>query len=123
MFEKATKMKLRWTERGRIGVEDLWDLAPEDLDQIFKNLSRQTKAAQEESLLVTRSDEDTVLALQIEIVKRIVAVKLAEVEAAEATAANKQRKQKLLTVLEHRQDAELEDLSAEELQAMIDSIG
>jgi len=66
MFEKATKMKLRWTERGRIGVEDLWDLAPEDLDQIFKNLSRQTKAAQEESLLVTRSGHRCQQAAQAE---------------------------------------------------------
>jgi len=122
MFEKATRMKLRWGYRGYIGVEDLWDLSVEELDTIFKGLARKVKAQEEESLLDTKSDEDKALAIQIGIVRHIVSVKLEEKEAAKAAASNKARKQKLLSLMEEKQDEDLKGLSADELQAMIDNL-
>ena len=122
MFEKATRMKLRWGYRGYIGVEDLWDLSVEELDTIFKGLARKVKAQEEESLLDTKSDEDKALAIQIGIVRHIVSVKLEEKESAKAAASNKARKQKLLSLMEEKQDEDLKGLSADELQAMIDNL-
>ena len=78
MFENATRTKMRFPFKGMISVEDLWDLSVKDLDTIFKTLNAQVKKSQEESLLVTKTEEDEVLSTQIEIVKYIVAVKLAE---------------------------------------------
>jgi hypothetical protein len=122
MFEKACRMRLRWQHRGWVNAEDLWDLSVEALDTIYKQLAREAKASEEESLLVTRSDEDEVLALQIEIVKYVVKVKLEAKEAAKNAAANAAKKQKLLTVLQRKQDAALEEKDVEELQAMIDAL-
>ena len=119
MFEKAVRMKLRWNHRGMLSVEDLWDLPLRDLDAIFKNLTREAKASAEESLLVEATQEDAVLRLKIDIVRHIVAVKVAEREVAKNAAEVAARKQKLLGLLERKQDAALEELSAEELQKML----
>ena len=76
MFEKAARLKLRF--KSSLSVEDLWDLSPNALDAIFKDLNAQTKVRKEESLLDYRSTEDTIVDLKIDIVKHIVSVKLEE---------------------------------------------
>lgn len=122
MFEKAVRMKLRFPFRGQCSVEDLWDLSVRDLDNLYKGLNRQAKASQEESLLDERSQEDEVLTLQIGIVKHVVAVKLQEQQAHENAALNAARKQKLLAILEEKQDAALREMDAEKLQELINSL-
>ena len=87
MFEKATRLKLRFPFRGQIGVEDLWDFGVRQLDEIYKALNGQLKAQEGESLLDEKSDANEVLELQIDIVKHIVAVKLAEAKERENEAA------------------------------------
>lgn len=119
MFEQAVRGKYRWSYKGSLSVEDLWDLSLRQLDEIFKALSREVRAASEESLLDTESAEDKVLRDKIAIVRYIVGVKLAEREAARSAAANKEQKEKLLGILSEKQDAQLRDLSPEELQQMI----
>lgn len=119
MFEQAVRMKLRFPFKGQIGVEELWDLPLTALDNLFKTLNAQAKVANEESLLATRSDADKVLELQINIIKHIVAVKLAEAEARKTAATNRERKAKLMDVLAAKQDAALNNLTPEQLQQMI----
>lgn len=119
IFEKAVRLKLRFQHRGLLSVEDLWDLCVEDLDSIYKRLNAEAKTQQEESLLDTRSKKDEILDLQIGIVKHVVAVKLQEQEERENEVVRLARKQKLLTILEEKQDADLLDLSADELKEMI----
>lgn len=76
LFEIATRNRYRFTYKGVMTVEDLWDLNVEALDAIFKTLNRQKKTADEDSLLAVKSAEDTELANKIELVKYIVSVKL-----------------------------------------------
>jgi len=122
MFQRAVKMKLRFpSQRGRINVEDLWDLNVRELDGIFKTLNRQARVLDEESLLDSPSAADTKLRLQIKIVTHIVEAKLAEQESRLNRAEKSARKEKLLAILEAKQDAELHDLSTDELQALIDA--
>lgn len=80
MFESAARGKYRFPFKGQVTVEDLWDLSPKDLDSIFKTLNAQSKKANEESLLASKSATDVVLDTKIEIVRYIVGVKLAEAE-------------------------------------------
>ena len=75
MFEIATRKKLRFNFKGLKSVEELWDLSLTDLDSIFKGLNSEFKKSQEESLLDTKSEEDKLVELKIQIIKYIVNVK------------------------------------------------
>ena len=123
MFEFATRTKMRFPFKGMVSVEDLWDLSVRDLDSIFKTLNAQVKKSQEESLLATKTKEDETLAIQIEIVKHIVGVKLAEAEAAKKSKEVKMQKQKIMEILAAKKDADLQNKSIEELQAMLEGLG
>lgn len=122
MFETASRSKLRLPYKGQISVEDLWDLSVQDLDSVFKTLNSHKKQAEEESLLGTKSNEDKILELKIEIVKYIVQVKLNEENARLKAKENKEQKQKLYSILATKQETELQNKSVEEIQKMIDEL-
>lgn len=119
MFETATREKYRFPFKGQISVEDLWDLSVRDLDTVFKTLNREVKQVQEESLLATKSKEDTILDTKINIVKHIVSVKLAEIEKSKAEHDRAEQRQKIMSILANKQDEELRGKSADELRAML----
>lgn len=119
MFEIAIRNKMRFPYKGQISVEDLWDLSVDALDTVFKTLNSKVKASQEESLLQTRTKEDEELSIQIAIVKHIVAVKLAEADAAKKARENKEQRQKILSILADKQEDALKNKSVEELQQML----
>lgn len=123
MFETATRSKFRFPFKGMVSVEDLWDLSPENLDSIFKTLNSQVKKAKEESLLVTKTKEDETLNTMIEIVKYIVNVKLAEENARLQAKEQREKRQKIMEILSAKQDADLQNKSVEELQAMLNELG
>lgn len=122
MFEVATRTKMRFPFKGMISVEDLWDLSVQNLDKVFKTLNSQRKEAQEESLLNVRSSEDERLETQIEIVKYIVNVKLEEQAARVKAAENKEKKQKIMALMAKKDDEEMENMSKEELQKLLDEL-
>lgn len=123
IFEKAARTKLRFNYRGVVSVEDLWDLAVEELDALYKSLSVQVRQANEESLLKTRTKADDILSIKVEIIKHIVAVKLQENEDRKAAADRRARKERLLEILQKKQDEELLAQPSEELQKLIDGLG
>lgn len=122
IFEKATREKIRFSYRGTITVEDLWDLPVEALDDIFKSLNARLKESQSESLLSKKTSDNDILETKIEIIKYIVTIKLAEAEAREKAYANAAKKQKILEIIKEKQDADLKGMSIEELQAMITNL-
>lgn len=63
------------------------------------------------------------LELQIEIVKYIVSVKLAEKEAREKAAEKSAQKQRIMEIMAKKQDESLENASMEDLQKMLTELG
>lgn len=122
IFEYATRNKVRFSFRGLISVEDLWDLSLTNLDSIYKELNKQSKQSEEESLLNIKTREDELLNVQIEIVKHIVSVKLAEKEVREKASAKKAQKQKIMSIIAAKQDEALQNSSIDELQKMLDEL-
>jgi len=122
IFEYAVENKLRFPYKGLISAEDLYALSVSDLDTIYKTLKREAKRNGEESLLATKSNDDVALDTKIEIVKYIVEKKLAQVEARKTAAANKAKKEKILSILEEKQDAALKNMSEEDLRKMLDTL-
>lgn len=119
LFKIAAKKKYRFNYRGLISVEDLWDLDVEALDSIYKNLKKQQKNSQEESLLDTVSKEEKEINNKIEIIKTIVNDKLAAKERAVKAAEKRSQNQRILEIMADKQDAALKEKSIEELQAML----
>ena len=122
MFEKASRLKLRFSFGGLIMVEDLWDLPLKSLDSIFKELNAQSKVQKEESLLQARDEEDEITDLQISIIKHVVEVRLREQKEREDKVARAAKKQKLLEIIAEKQDASLRDLSVEELTKLVEEL-
>lgn len=122
IFEFATRNRLRFPYKGNATVEDLWQLSVQELDAIYKVLKAQEKEANGESLLQVKSKDDTVLEAKIAIVKHIVEVKLAEAEKAKKALENKQKRDRILSIMADKQDAALQNMSMEELQKQLDEL-
>lgn len=122
LFITAIRNKFRFEYRGIISVEDLWDLKVEALDDIYRNLSSQIKKANEESLLKSKTKEQEVIELKMQIVKYIVEEKLKEAENRRQAKARKEQKQKIMEILNEKEDQDLKNKSAEELKAMLEDL-
>ena len=115
MFEKAARTKLRFDYKGKLSVEDLWDLKPSELNNIYTKLRGQQNTAETDSLL-TKSRTDTKLQLQVNLVKYVFGVKETEEEARKTRADNKMRKEKIATILAEKKDEGLRNMPIEELE-------
>lgn len=123
LFEIATKKKYRFPYKGIITVEDLWDLNVTALDQIYKNLNKRLKEMGEESLLKTKSTEETDIENMVEIVKHIVVVKEQEKTNRLAQKERDAKKQRIMSIISDKEDKALTELSTEELRKMLDELG
>jgi hypothetical protein len=126
IFEQASRKALRFsTTRGQVSADELWSIPLQhksgfDLDNIAKDHNAALKAVTDESFVVTADHPlKAELTLKMEIIKHIIAVKLQERKDALDAAAKAEKRQKLLAVLEKKQDEALEGLSPEEIQAQL----
>jgi len=122
LFEVATKEAYRFNYRGVLSVEDLWQLSVGHLDEIYKALNKEAKELEGESLLQTKSVEDTVLNNKIEIVKYIVEQKLEENKLRLEERENREKRQRILEILSNKEDQELLEKSPEELKEMLNNL-
>lgn len=124
IFEQATRYAFRFeSARGELMTEQMWDLPLQskngfDLDNIAKAINAKLKAAEEESFVSTkRNDVTAQLEVKLEIVKHIIAVRLAESAARQNAAARSAERARLVEALAHKQEEQLKTLSVEEIQA------
>ena len=119
IFEMATRNKFRFPYKGLISVEDLWDLGQVQLDSIYKNLNKEIKQIQEESLLSAKNSEDAELQAKIDIVKYIFTVKQQEAIQRSIDAENADKKRRIMEILAQKQDDSLMGKSEDELRKML----
>ena len=119
IFEMATRNKFRFPCKGLISVEDLWDLGQVQLDSIYKNLNKEIKQIQEESLLSAKNSEDAELQAKIDIVKHIFTVKQQEAIRRSIDAENADKKRRIMEILAQKQDDSLMGKSEDELRKML----
>lgn len=123
MFDKASRLRLRFNYKGVISTEDLWDLSLQELDFIYKGLMAQKKALNVDSLLTTPTPADDLLELKLDIVRFVFNAKQDEADSRKAAAEKKAKKQKLLDVLSQKQDSALAEMSIEDIQKAINELG
>ncbi len=124
MFEKATRLKLRFeTTRWTISVEDLWDLSLTDLDAVAISLHKLLRQADGTVSFVTPvAPSNDVLQLKFDIVKHVLDLRVKERDEAKMANERANKKQQLLEILSRKENAALEGKSSEELTAMINSL-
>lgn len=129
MFEKATRNKLRFvTIKGVLSVEDLWDLpltsstGKANLDDIAKALDAECKKSGATSFVTKAQKVDDDAKLAFDIVLHIINVRVAENEARSLMDANRAKKQKIMEIIDRKQDQALESASIDDLRAMVDSL-
>ena len=120
MFVEATRKKYRFPYNGQIGVEDLWDLLPTQLDKVYKTLKQGLKSSDGDSLMKTVTAEDTVLQNKLEIVKFVFDTKQAEKLEAVAKAERDAYKKKVREIIAVKEDQKLADMSVEDLKKLLE---
>ncbi|WP_027661440.1 hypothetical protein [Salinispora fenicalii] len=129
IFEKATREKFRYpSSKGLLTTEQLWELSLTaksgfSLDDVARAVNAELKAIDTESFVATETNPaKATLETKLEVVKHVIAIRIAEDQAAKAAAAKKLEKEKLLAVLGRKQDAVLENLTEAELLARINNL-
>lgn len=129
MFEKATRLKLRFdSSRGDLTTEQLWDLPllsknGFDLDSVAKTANTELKSISEESFVETRTNpRKGELELKLEIVKHVIKTKQDENAATLSATTKREERKKLEAILATKQAAKLEGLSEEDIQKRLDEL-
>lgn len=127
IFEQGTRAKLRFTTpNGMLGIEDLWDLPltsrRANLDDIARYLDAELKSSASVSFVKEVSETNAATKLAFDIVLHIINVKLAEQKAASLAADNREKKQRIMAIIEQKQAEALSASSIEDLQQMLNTL-
>ena len=128
LFLTATRAKFRFpSTAGLLSTEDLWDLPlagrGNNLDNIARALHKELKDADGDISFVKPAVKTTVeLQAKFDVVKYVIDTKMTERDARDVAELKAATKQKLMAKLAEKQDKDLDNKSAEEIQAMIDAL-
>lgn len=129
IFEKASRRKFRFASvKGDLTSEQLWDLpltskSGADLDTIARAINADLKSVTEESFVALNPDPRRGdLDVKLDVVKHVIAVRIAEAEKAKVAAANAAKRAKLLEALASKEDEAFASKTSEELLAELAAI-
>jgi hypothetical protein len=126
-FIAATRGQIRFdSSKGQLTVEQLWDLpltstvGHPNLNDIAKALHRVLKNSDDEISFVTPVQKaDTSNQLKFDIVKDIIAIKIAERDERTAAEAKRVQKNRIMELLAKKEDDSLAEKSTDELKALL----
>lgn len=125
VFEKAIRQKLRFvTMRGLLTTEDLWDLPLTsknnfDLNNVAQQANAEVKASGEESFVGESTPASATAVLKLEVVKSVIATKIAERDAEAARKEKRQKRDRLLELLANKEDAALQELTPDQIKEQL----
>jgi len=120
VYKEASKTNLKiQSSKGALTVYDLWVLPLTLLDDIAIGLSKQVKQLPNESFIKTVKTSDVITQLKFDIVLDVINTRLEYDARRQEASAKKLQKEKIMEIIESKQDDALQNKSLEELQAMI----
>lgn len=125
IFEQATRQGFRFqTKKGLITTEDLWNLpltstTGVSLDEVARQLHKEIQASSVPSFVEAKTESNSLLEAQLEVVKHIIAVKLEEKKVRDEAREVAAKKQRVMELIQSKEDAVLADMSIEELKKML----
>lgn len=119
---KAIRQKYRFGPNDALTVEDLWDIpltsqVKLSLDKIAVSLNEQMGNKQPISFVnpASLSKDAQIIEDKFNIVKGVIDIRVQEQKAAQDRQVKAQERQRLLAILERKQDEELNNLSQEDI--------
>jgi len=129
IFEQATRAKIRFsTPVGMLSVEDLWDLpltstrARANLDDVARLLDAELKSTSSVSFVNDVSEVNAKTKLMFDVVIHVINTKITEAKAAKSAADVREKKQKIMAIIERKQEESLSAASIDDLQQMLASL-
>lgn len=125
IFEKGTRSKVRFgTNQGQLSIEDAWDLSLDSLDTIAQRVNKAINDAGQQSFIPNKktSTATVKLTLQLDILKHIIGVKVAEKEVATNRAARRVELERLQALVMEKEMAEFAAQSKDEIAKRIEAL-
>lgn len=120
MYKEASKQKLRFTtSKGLLSVEQLWELDVNTLDSLAVSLQESYENSKGKSFLAKTSAKDKTIKLQFDIALDILLTKQADSEAAKEAKDNKEFNQKIMGIIQEKNEDALKGKSVKELTALL----
>jgi|TARA_R110000851_G_C12795186_1_gene536794 hypothetical protein len=123
MFDTVTRNKIRFnTNKGMVSVEDLWDMPLQaknnfDLDTVAKAIAADIRKNDEDSFIATATKSSVADVLKLDVVKHIIAFKIAENAAKTKRVGDAARRAQLQTAIADKSEDALKNMSVAELEA------
>lgn len=125
VFEKAIRQKFRFPSiRGLLTTEDLWDLPLTskngfDLNSVAQAVNAEVKATGEESFVGDSTPASAVAVLKLDVVKSVIATKIAERDAEVTRKEKRQKRDRLLELLANKEDDALQELTPDQIKEQL----
>ena len=120
MYEKALRLGLRFpSPKGEATTEELFQLSLKELDETYRTLHKQLQEKKEVSLLAKPAKGIENLELMIEIVTDVVNKLQKEKEEKAITAERRKKKERIMSLINEKNDEALSAKSIEDLEAML----
>jgi hypothetical protein len=130
IFEQAARQKIRFESvLGLLCVEDLWDLPltslnskRANLDDVARLLDAELKSTSSVSFVNDVSEVNAKTKLMFDVVIHVINTKITEAKAAKSAADVREKKQKIMAIIERKQEESLSAASIDDLQQMLASL-
>lgn len=123
VYQVAARKKLRFdTSRGFLTVEQLFDLKLTTLSALIREQKAKVVESSDSDDLDFLTDKikaDDTEQLRFDVLKDIYLTLKAEKEASDAALSAKEHNQKVLALINRKQEKQMEDLSVEELEKLL----
>lgn len=129
IFEQASRQKLRFeTNKGMLSTDDLWNLPLQstrgtlNLDDIARGINAKIKDSTVESFVSKTTQASETESLRLDIVKRVIEVKIAEAEEKKNKVEAAEQKKRLLEALSNKKAESLNNMTEAQIQAELDKL-
>ncbi len=123
LFEICIRRKYRFpSPQGIVDAEDLFSVGLESLNDTAKTLHKQLSDSTELNFIDADKQPNVELTQKLDIVKRIIKIRLDEKRAAEEAMQLKQKEKQLLELLHSKQQAKLGELTEDEIKQQLEEI-
>lgn len=121
IFEKASRVALRFDLNGQISTEQLWKANltalvdfEQQLTEVVEGYGKSTRRTRAARTVAQEMNE-----LRLEIVTYVLDVREKEAEEAKSAASNKESNQKILEMIAQKQNQQLAEMSIDDLKKML----